>query len=164
MINVPQLINEIIWPTCDAIGLDSPEATALLLGTCAQESLMGTYVKQVSGPALGIYQMEVATYIDIFDNFLSNRKNLKGMLYRYFYWNHNYEMPPSMLVSNLSFATAMARIHYFRVSEPLPCKDDIQGMAQYWKDHYNTKLGRGTTEDFVQNYQRFVAPYEDVIC
>jgi hypothetical protein len=30
------------------------------------------------------------------------------------------------------------------------------GMADYWKQHYNTPLGRGTVEEFISNYQRHV--------
>lgn len=54
---------------------------------------------------------------------------------------------------NLRFATAMARIHYWRVPEPLPDADDIDGLARYWKQHYNAPLGHGTAEQFAENYR-----------
>ena len=37
-------------------------AIDLLLGTAAQESAFGTYLRQVNGPALGAFQMEPATF------------------------------------------------------------------------------------------------------
>lgn len=65
-INCEQLRLYVIRPTLEKIELWSEAAENLLLGTTAQESHMGTYIKQVGkGPALGIYQMEPATHKDI---------------------------------------------------------------------------------------------------
>ena len=60
------------------------------------------------------------------------------------------------LATDLAYACAMARIHYLRKPEPLPAHDDIEGLARYWKEHYNTFLGKGTVEEFVHNYRRLV--------
>ena len=53
-----------------SIGLYSVEAVYLLLGTCAVESNFGTYLKQKNGPALGVFQIEPSTLIDIWENYL----------------------------------------------------------------------------------------------
>jgi hypothetical protein len=53
----------------------------------------------------------------------------------------------------------MARIHYYRVAEALPHKDDLEGMAHYWKNYYNTPQGAGTTGEFMNKYQTMVLPY-----
>jgi hypothetical protein len=45
--------------------LASLNAIQLLMGTAAQESHLGTYLKQINGPALGVFQMEPNTEIDI---------------------------------------------------------------------------------------------------
>ena len=50
----------------------------------------------------------------------------------------------------------MARIHYLRVPEALPAADDVVGLAAYWKRYYNTELGAGTVEKFVESYQRIL--------
>ena len=62
MIDNKQLRELIIGPSLDALQMYSKEAEEILVFTCASESLGGTYLKQVKGPALGIYQMEPATY------------------------------------------------------------------------------------------------------
>ena len=48
----------------------SDSAKVLLIGTCDIESNLGTYLYQINGPALGIYQMEPATHDDIILNYL----------------------------------------------------------------------------------------------
>ena len=59
------------------------------------------------------------------------------------------------LVVNLQFSTVIARIYYLRFPEPLPDANDIEAMAQYWKKYYNTYLGAGTVEDWVEGYKRY---------
>ena len=70
-------MRELVEKTIREMGLYSPEAAELLLGTCAQESAYGKYRKQLGGgPALGIFQCEPATFNDIVDNFLNYKKEL----------------------------------------------------------------------------------------
>ena len=66
MIDRHQLDRDIIEPVLSRLHAASPAARALLLGTAAQESAMGRYIRQLrGGPALGIFQMEPATHDDI---------------------------------------------------------------------------------------------------
>ena len=74
-INTKQIIQLIIQPTLKDLNLYSLAAEQLLAGTCAQESGMGTYIAQVNGPALGIYQMEPVTEYDLIKNYI--RYNIK---------------------------------------------------------------------------------------
>ncbi|MCG3884110.1 hypothetical protein I3271_05370 [Photobacterium leiognathi] len=39
------------------------------------------------------------------------------------------------------------RLRYMTVSDPIPTT--IGGRAKYWKEHYNTKLGKGTESDYI---------------
>ena len=50
----------------------------------------------------------------------------------------------------------MARAHYLRVPEPLPDAGDVEALAAYWKQHYNTPAGAGSEAEFIDNYQRVV--------
>jgi hypothetical protein len=143
-----QLRKAIVRPALGLIGVTSGEN--LVMGTAAQESQL-KYVKQLgSGPALGIYQMEPATYKDIWDNYLSYREELATKILD----SIDATMIPTAerLIWDFRFATIMCRVHYRRVAEPLPDENDIPGMAQYWKTHYNTELGAGTVEEFIHNY------------
>jgi hypothetical protein len=53
------------------------------------------------------------------------------------------------LAWNLGYATAIARLVYYRRPEPLPHADDLAGLARYWKVHFNSHLGAGAPEDFL---------------
>ena len=154
-INAQQLKEEIIIPTLKNIDLRfySESAVNLEFGTCAQESLCGTYIKQIKGPALGIYQMEPSTYHDLM---LWAQTNQRTLLARGLTQCGMTSVPPtSALIYNLRFATLMTRLHYWRRPEPLPAPTDIEGLAKYWKKFYNTEKGKGTVEEFISNYHRF---------
>ena len=136
-------------------GLDlySPAAVNLLLGTAAQESRLGTYLRQVGGgPALGIYQMEPATEHDLWGNYIRYRPDLASRISMVC----GRSGPGPWLEWDLAYQTAMARVHYLRIPVPLPDPDDIPGLARYYKMHYNTPAGAATEAEFVANYHRYV--------
>jgi len=132
----------------------SDAAVNLLLGTAAQESGFGTYLRQIgSGVARGVFQMEPVTEFDIWSNFLRYKIELKSMI-----TNVSKQFEPSVLAleSNIAYQIAMARCHYLRVPEVLPSASDVPGMAEYWKRYWNTERGKGTVDEFIINYNRFV--------
>lgn len=138
----------VLRPTLEQLKLWSPSAEMLLLGTALAESDNLCYLHQLGkGPALGLYQMEPRTHDDIWDNFLSFRKGLRrdvlGLMA---------PIPEAhqQLMTNLAYATAMARVHYLRKQEPLPAPEDLRELAHYWKTHYNTHLGKGNANTFVR--------------
>lgn len=144
---------DLIIHVLNDLGLHSLSAVNLLLGTAAQESHFGTYLRQINGPALGVFQMEPATESDIWGNFLRYHTDLRRQVVQ----NTLIYCPsPDALVWNLAYSIAMARIKYYRSPDPLPSPDDIEGLAAYWKKIYNTPQGRGTEDEFVENYKRYV--------
>ena len=56
---------DLITRVLKEVALYSPAAVNLLLGTAAQESGFGTYLRQVKGPALSVFQIEEATFLDL---------------------------------------------------------------------------------------------------
>lgn len=124
-------------------------AIELLLGTCAVESAFGKYLRQVDGPARGIFQMEPDTHNDIWDNFLAFKAPMVKKIVAL-------KMTRSVeaLIFDLRYSTIMTRLHYWRVPEKIP--EDLEGQAAYWKEHYNTELGRGTIDGYLKAYKRFV--------
>ena len=130
----------------------SPEAEELILGTIAQESAGGKYLKQLgSGVAQGICQMEKATHDDIVENFLEYKRIIRediikasGVPYLDF----------KFLESNLAYSIAMCRAHYLRFPEAIP--KTLEGQAAVWKRCYNTYLGAGTEEEYIRNYKKYV--------
>lgn len=153
MIDPKQLRLEVIRPVLKATGMWSQAAENLLMGTAAQESACGKYLRQLEdGPARGIFQMEPDTLDDIYVNYLEFRPDLRGAVDAY--------LIPSMgqadnLIFNLAYATLMCRVHYRRVPDALPNADDLRGLAAYWKRFYNTPMGKGKPEEFVANYMRY---------
>ncbi len=153
MLDSFQLQALIIKPALVDLLMYSEEAIELLLFTCAVESDGGHYLAQINGAALGIYQMEPKTYNDIWQNYINNNNNLKLKLL------HNFEAPrmPSenRMIYDLRFATAMARIHYMRVKEPLPKLHDLDALWNYYKTYYNSLDGKAEYHEAVNAYQRF---------
>lgn len=150
-----QLKKHIVEPALLELGLHSGAALQLLMLTAAQESRLGHYIVQIGGPALGIFQMEPFTHDDIWNNFLKYKPDLAQKL-EHMAGTHPVQPGAEVLVYNLKYAAAMARIHYYRVSEALPEHGDVAAMADYWKQYYNTPKGRGTVAEAVHNYHRYV--------
>lgn len=162
--NPTQLKHNIIIPVLEYLHPHIPfsnEAVDLLMMTCAHESLMGTSIHQLDGGvAQGVYQMEPRTEEDIYLNYLKYRVELELKLLRL--------TPDEVVCPNLYnpiYSTAMARVHYYRVPEPLPRRveyvspngEDLvdeyrKALASYAKKYYNTELGAATAEDYYRDY------------
>lgn len=153
MINAEQLRSLIIKPTLLDLVMYSEDAEELLMFTCAVESNGGEYLKQIKGPALGIYQMEPETYNDIWENYIKRKTYVSLILLSNF---DSSRMPPEdRLVYDLRFATAMARLHYARIPEKLPSKDDVVGMWEYYKKYYNTVNGKAEHDTAIAKYVKY---------
>jgi len=150
MINLPQFIKYVIQPTLAHLELGGRAAEELLLGTAIQESRL-TYLHQLgAGPAEGVFQMEPATYRDIWTNYLAYKQDLAKKV------NELSLLGPGsidQICGNMYYAAAMCRVHYLRVPKALPEAGDLEGQADYWKEYYNTFLGAGTVEEYIENYQ-----------
>ena len=58
------------------------------------------------------------------------------------------------------YGILLMRILYFwRDPKRLPAVEDVEGQAMAWKTWYNTNLGHGTPEQFIESYEMFVTPY-----
>ena len=127
----------------------SDSAIELLMLTAAVETNCGEYIFQIGeGPARGIFQMEPATEKDIWENYI-RYKDYRLALYN--------KYTNSLLAYHLDYAIVMTRIHYLRVKEPLPEADDIDGLANYWKEYYNTSAGKGTRAEARRKYLKYAS-------
>jgi len=150
--NAQQLLDHIITPTLKYMGGNycTDKSRMLLLVTAAIESKCGYYIKQVGGPALGIWQKEPLTEIDIHKNcdayhgsFLDRIEDLIVSL--------RAGVDIDLIVSP-AYACAMARLKYSMDAEPLPDHNNLMAMYVYYKRIYNTPLGAST-------YAKFEAAY-----
>lgn len=158
-IDPKQLKTFIILPILKLMDLDDESSINLIMGTAAQESQMGAYIRQHGfkydkNGAFGIYQIELFTHDDIVYRYLAqNKPNLFSLCNRL-------KIPVltdiQNLIGNFYYATAICRAKYLMIPEKLPKKDDIQGLANYWKKYYNTQDGKGTENEFINNYNKFI--------
>lgn len=121
--------------------LYSQEAVELLLGTAAVESRFGTYIKQIQGPAKGVFQMEKETFDWL------KEKYKKQFPY--------IDKPFESLEYDLKLAIIMCRLRY--LVSPLPIPKTLLEQSRYWKHIYNTKLGKGVPEEYLRMYKKFAA-------
>jgi hypothetical protein len=154
MLNINQFRELIVKSSLKDLLLYCENAEELIIFTCAVESLGGTYIKQVSGPALGIYQMEPETHNDIWQNYLITNQPMTLRIFNHFDISN---MPcESRLIYDLRYATAMARLHYARFKEQIPSAHDENAMWEYYKKYYNTPKGAATKDESIQKYRDFV--------
>ena len=159
-----------------AIGLNSLPAEQLVLGTAIQESGGLQYREQIGGgPALGLFQIEPQDHHDIWVNYLKFHPDLRSKVLTLVVAPELIDPPGTpnaqgdyvrddTLKGNDKYAAAICRIHYFRYegTSPLPRANGIDGIAHYWKAHYNTDIGYGTVDEFVMNLNIYTAPPSSV--
>lgn len=144
---------QIIRPSLEAIGLGGDGAEELLLGTAAQESGCGARLLQVSGPALGLWQMEPGTHADIWANFLVFRKELATRVSTLLVAGLSKQ---AQLVGNLYYSCAMARVQYLRSPHAVPAPGDLEAQAQLYKVCYNTPGGAASVDEYIANARRVI--------
>ena len=151
--NPQQLHDHIIKHALDCMlgKYNTPEARFMLLCISATESNCGESIKQIGGPALGIWQMEPDTHDDIFKNCDALKSNehlievLDDALVNLIPGDLN---PYSTLIYSPLYACIMARLKLAMTPEPLPSlptdANDTQRHYAYYLDHYHGRKADGT--------------------
>lgn len=159
MRNVKKEIALLIRDVCMKLtGHADDNEVELLLGMAAAESSLTHRVQIGGGPARGLWQMEPATALDIFQNYLQYKPILYERLCA-IWLNLSLEqlIHPSTeemeyhLEHYDDFAFVMARSHILRDPQPIP--DTVEGQAAYWKRVYNTPAGKGTVEHYLAQWE-----------
>ena len=156
MMDVNQLKEIIIKPTLISLGFYSPSAVNLVLGTAAQESQLGQYIIQEKigfRGGIGIYQCQAPSFMMIWDKMVAPNNVMRSRIK--LLTGYDGRPQPERMASDLLLATAICRLYYAAINSALPPPDDIEGLAHYWKTYYN-RDGKGTVEQFVDNYKRLV--------
>ena len=157
MVNKVQ-IKKLIAEVLKDLKLDSVQAESLVFNTGLVESKY-EYLMQVKGPAIGFFQCEVPTAIDICLNFLQFRSKLMKQVAHTCMIDIKYFLNPKeddwrrFLQYNLALQIAMCRLHYRRVPEKLP--NNVTEQARQWKRWYNTKKGKGTEKHFIELVEKY---------
>ena len=128
----------------------SEDAVNMISEVACVESNCGEYIKQINGPACGIFQIEPNTAKDILNNFLAYRTQYKNKVMSTYINSMSLE---ENLMYNLAFSVAMCRAFFLRINESIPTT--VEKRAEYWKKYYNTVYGKGTVEDYIRKVEKY---------
>lgn len=151
----------VVRPALRGMEVWSQSAEDLVLETAAHESMGFTCLKQICGPALGFCGMEPPTHDDCWQNFLRYKPvlarrilivcGLDGLAEEF---APGFVPPAELLLFNLRYSFGMCRAEYLRHPGAIP--DTLEDRARYWKQYYNTPLGKGRAADFIDNARRYL--------
>lgn len=141
---------EVVRPVLLDMGMWSEAAENLLMMTAAHESMGFKHRRQIGGPALSYFQIEPATLQDLYDNYLSYRPGRQAELDKWYSGDRLVA-----LENDDRYATAVARMIYARVKDPLPAYDDLEALALYAKRYWNTPEGKASPGKYRDDYLRW---------
>lgn len=138
--------------------LKSPVAEELIMLTIAHESRGGEYLTQIpTGPARGVIQMEIATWLDFERVVLQGNPGMCRAVMEFA--SHGFSVAGSTeeLARNNGFAVAVCRAQYWRFPAKLPTREQgFEGIYSYYKAHWNTRGGAATPEKVEADYRRWL--------
>lgn len=148
-INAAQFSAQIVTPTLEMLAQQagvpySTTAFNLVMGTIAQESLMGTWLVQQDGGALGVGQIEPATLTGLVASLSAAEAAALATL-------ATPATPAHNVVGNLPYAVALVRLFYWHIPAELP-DNTVSGLFAYYKQWYNTLAGAATLAQWMQNW------------
>jgi hypothetical protein len=160
MIDVNQIRSH-IKDTLDSLGSKyaSDDAIELVLTTGIVESGY-RYIRQISGPAKGFYQVEPKSAYDNVKSYLSFRKTLAKKCADISYTPKEYwtkgtvEDWEKILEGNITAGILHCRLKYWRSPGAIP--STTEGMAEYWKKNYNSELGAGTIGHYMDAVTKYL--------
>ena len=155
------LLDKIIIPTQKKMGgnYNTNSSQLLLLGTAAIESECGFFIQQIDGPALGPWQVEPKTEVDIWKNCDALKKpefvkiiNYLGaidLIFEGFIYKPSHTFHMARLKYAFPYNCAMARLKYAMDPNALPTitgdlQTDMIAFYVYYKRVYNTEFGAST--------------------
>lgn len=150
-----ELRDYVIRPVLKSFGQYNPAAEALLLGTAAVETGLGSHLKEKHLRGLGVYRIDPLTHIHLWDTYLAQHEDLasktRGMASQHRFLS----TPHAELATNLSYSTAIAWMIYLRADKPLPEADNLEELALYWKRHFH-KRGHPDIDEFIRAYKTYI--------
>jgi hypothetical protein len=87
--------------------------------------------------------MERATFDDLQERFGQRFPEIVRFTFEQLEWD-------------LRASILLCRIKYWSIVGNLPTEDDLVAQASFWKRFYNTPLGAGKVQEYIENYRRFV--------
>ena len=158
MVSLDQ-IRSLIFKVCYGVGdkYGTKEAVQLILETGLVESRYKYLTQLGDGPAKSFWQVEPATAVDNLQHYLKHRTPLMSkcaevsMVDVKHWQNFSEPLWADILEKNIAAAIIHCRLKYWRVPKKMP--NSLEGRAKYWKQYYNSSLGAGTEEKYVEAVQ-----------
>lgn len=148
VINLKRIVED-AQMICDCIGHGKNKtAMDLIIETAVAETGLGAIEDKTVGAGMGLTQFDNLPFEDVRDRNQKLRpKILKelGVDINLVNWDD--------LRYNQFLALLFTRLLYWLKGDPIP--KTIEERARYWKLHYNTKLGKGTVEHYLEMNQRY---------
>jgi len=153
----------VVRPTLQQLNDWSPAAENLLLGTAAQESQLGFRLQNHDEYSLGLYRISAETHTTTWDTFLVQDPDLASRVRGLASQQQFLRAPHKELITNMSYATAVAWMIYRHRQVKLPDSNDIYELAHCWLDCYRQRDEHGSLtnpdleiEKFMQTYRKWV--------
>lgn len=166
MIDLEQFRRIVVAPTLMATALWSEAAEVLVTGTALTESGL-RYLAQKGGPAIGLFQIEPVTALDI-RRYLIERQ--AAIATRITHWvgmsgrTSIFQVPDDMLLrrlaTDLELGCAFCRVKFYMDPQPLPDASDIDALGALWKRVYNGP-GKGTAAGWALAYREAHKAFRD---
>ncbi|WP_263139138.1 hypothetical protein [Pseudomonas sp. RIT-PI-AD] len=145
------LCQHVIRPTLFYLQRHSLAAEALLLGTAACQSALGTALDTQNGH--GLYRIGDQCHLRLWDDHLARDPDLASRV-RGLASQHAFLAAPHLeLTVNLRYATAIAWLLFEASDSVLPEAGDLDGMARLWCAVFDPQ---GRPLDFMLAWQRHV--------
>ncbi len=162
MIPPSQWLKHVVRPTLEHLavveaGIGGLASEQLMMGTVIAESGLSALAQIGGGPALSMFQIEPATFKDIYYRYLQ-KPGKEALQIAIKELQVDAFGPLAQLAGNRFFACGIARIRFWMVPAKLPNLDDLEAMGAYYKKWYNTAGGAGDADRWVDLYRQFVKP------
>lgn len=133
----------------------SKDHVALLMETSAVESSRGYIVRQVGGPARGIFQMEPTTERCMRSWLKDNFPRVHDEVMAFY---DKKKSPEWNLTHNVPYNVAMSTAYYWRrMGDSLADNiTTLEDRAKVWKTHYNTYLGKGSIAGYIKKAGKYL--------
>jgi len=166
MINITQYHDQIYYPVANAMGVDSPERWATLCMISAHESGFGSYVRQAIssgtgyGNACGMQQMEKPAVNQVIKKYSKAELHFNNAFTqsRGWHWREMIAMKSidqvmDLIKSDLKVSCFFAICYMLDDPKPLP-KLDVDLMAQWCKERWNTNAGKASEQKYINDFER----------
>lgn len=152
-----ELNQYVIRPTLLYLGLNNPNAEALLLGIAASQSHLGAALHDRRGH--GLYCIRELRHAALWDDYLAHNPDLASQV-RGLASQHAFLCSPHLeLTVNLRYATAIAWLLIEEQKAIIPEREDVLGMARIWRQAFEPQ---GRLRDFIDAWRICVTPLNQV--